>query len=784
MLGVDERLSEVPGDSHVPDSLETRTGLLAQLHRHLIPYIPTKLQKKSPVTQCFSRYGFPQWPEDAQRGDTLSTRCVAAMLIYEKLYTAIQEIKSICDANGSRSQYFGYGSYGYKASIKHHLASSSEVAQLAVQPGSVQDLCQMMKILKKRKVQFAVKGGGHGMAPTFSSTTGIHIAMIRFSKVQYDPKTQRVKIGSGCLWDQVYSELAPTGRNVIGGASSDGVGVGGWLLGGGYSLKSNRHGLGIDNVVAINIVTPDGRSLQVTAEKNRDLFQALRGGGNNFGIVTSFTLKTFAQNPTYGSYFVISGVRQEEFKKALVDFVENEERPEACVVAAFRHELVRGVAEPEYKISIFCVFDAEKPKKKSNLPFKSFARLQESGASWKADPAGWQLGKTNLPLSDLVEVKPQSSNRAQGAKTPSSRPGTPQPRDSVRRKNRDSKGFNENSPPSYGDLYPRRGSQRGSRRDAEDSDGETCTGYFQEMSHVDTYGISSYRNRSHGEEVVDDSDGFGADSDDDNDEGDYGSGNDENGSDDDSDNDSDPFNYDSGNDDPEDDEPDLSDDDGEADSSDDDDKYPVEKPTSRSKKGDSRISNYKEDLYPVMVTKKIDKMGEMDERGRFGCLMISKYTKPLLDKMEEEAKKAASHIKKRGGLSVIIDAWPVHQSIFDNSPPGAAFPHERGEPYGPMLAYFRWQKEEDDEFWLTKLKGTLNRIRVVARNLGLTPRKPAYYNNLSLETVPAHKIYRDNMKWLKRVKAKYDPTDVMGRCGGHKIPLPAAEDEAGDDSDD
>lgn len=114
------------------------------------------------------------------------------------------------------------------------------------------------------------------MAPGLSSTTEIHISMTRFSKIRYNSQTQLVEIGSGCLWDQVYSELGPVGRNVVGGASADGVGVGGWLLGGGYSLKSNRHGLGIDNVVEIEIVTPDGRARTVNRDTNRDLFQALR----------------------------------------------------------------------------------------------------------------------------------------------------------------------------------------------------------------------------------------------------------------------------------------------------------------------------------------------------------------------------------------------------------------------------------------------------------------------------------------------------------------------------
>ncbi|KAH8096638.1 hypothetical protein BXZ70DRAFT_327739 [Cristinia sonorae] len=330
-----------------------------------------------------------------------------------ELSTAIQEIQSICDAPNSRSEYFEYGSSGYKDSIRHFLASSSEVAQLAVQPGSVKDLCSIMNVLREHPtVQFAVKSGGHGMAPGLSSTTGIHISMTRFSKISYDADSQLAEIGSGCLWDQVYSQLASTGRNVVGGASSDGVGVGGSLLGGGYSLKSNRYGLGIDNIVAIEIVTPDGRARRVSLQREPDLFQALRGGGNNFGIVTKFTVRTFAQNPTYGAYFLIMGSRAEAFKKAMVEYVENEERQEACVVAAFRHELVRGKADPEYTISIFCVYDAEKPKKRSNVPFQEFSRLQKSGDVWKADPAGWQLGKTQLSISDgsLKHRTPQSTS--------------------------------------------------------------------------------------------------------------------------------------------------------------------------------------------------------------------------------------------------------------------------------------------------------------------------------------------------------------------------------------
>jgi FAD/FMN-containing dehydrogenase len=85
------------------------------------------------------------------------------------------------------------------------------------------------------------------MAPTFSSTTGIQISIAGFSDVLYVRMKELVKVGAGCLWDQVYSKLAPFGRNV------SRVGVGGWLLGGGYSLKSNQYIVPFSPVICLKI---------------------------------------------------------------------------------------------------------------------------------------------------------------------------------------------------------------------------------------------------------------------------------------------------------------------------------------------------------------------------------------------------------------------------------------------------------------------------------------------------------------------------------------------------
>ena len=104
-----------------------------------------------------------------------------------------------------------------------------------------------MNIIRESRVPFSIKGGGHSLNPGFSSTKGVHIAMRRFSKVNFHEHNQTVDIGPGLRWEEVYGALEPYNVNVIGGRVI-GVGVGGFMLGGGYGWKSSEYGLAIDNV--------------------------------------------------------------------------------------------------------------------------------------------------------------------------------------------------------------------------------------------------------------------------------------------------------------------------------------------------------------------------------------------------------------------------------------------------------------------------------------------------------------------------------------------------------
>jgi len=104
--------------------------------------------------------------------------------------------------------------------------------------------------------------------------------MSRFTKLFYDENSveKLLTVGAGCVFDEIYKSIRPKKRNIVGGGGS--VGIGGWLMGGGYSLKTNQFGLGIDNLVRAQIVLPDGSEI-VTAQENGttkegELFKAIK----------------------------------------------------------------------------------------------------------------------------------------------------------------------------------------------------------------------------------------------------------------------------------------------------------------------------------------------------------------------------------------------------------------------------------------------------------------------------------------------------------------------------
>lgn len=239
-------------------------------------------------------------------------------------------------AISSASDVYNPGQILYTKDVSHWAVSSSETAQCSVEPGSTQDLGIILGILSSTRTPFAVKGGGHASNKGFSSTTGVQIAMYRFSEVTYNEQAQTATIGAGLIWDSVYAALAPYNVNVVGGRVT-GVGVAGFTLGGGYSWLTNQHGLTVDTVTAFELVKPDGTVATVTQSSDADLFFALKGGSNNFGIVTRFTLKTFPQGQVWGGLITYTSNVLDQVTQASENFAANVQDKKAAIITTYNY---------------------------------------------------------------------------------------------------------------------------------------------------------------------------------------------------------------------------------------------------------------------------------------------------------------------------------------------------------------------------------------------------------------------------------------------------------------
>ncbi|KAI0263018.1 FAD-binding domain-containing protein [Gloeopeniophorella convolvens] len=231
------------------------------------------------------------------------------------------------------SQVFYPPHVQFAADSKHYFASSDEFPACTVEPGNPKDVGAILRIVGSLRTPFAVKGGGHNTNLGFSSTQGVQISMARFNKMHLRDHSTAVDVGSGLLWDDVYKFLDGKGVNVVGGRVQ-GVGVAGFTLGGGYSWKSSQYGLTLDNVLEYELVLPDGTIKTVTQE-DEDLWFGLRGGNNNFGIVTRFTFKTHPQGDIWGGYIIIGADQVDKLSEAIGDFQANVTDKKAMILPTF-----------------------------------------------------------------------------------------------------------------------------------------------------------------------------------------------------------------------------------------------------------------------------------------------------------------------------------------------------------------------------------------------------------------------------------------------------------------
>ncbi|KAJ4333868.1 hypothetical protein N0V95_009323 [Ascochyta clinopodiicola] len=167
-------------------------------------------------------------------------------------------------------------------------------------PEAALEISTLVLLSRLTKCPFAARSGGHAaFAGASSIEDGITVDLAGLQSLQLSKDKKTVAVGPSHKWYDVYAYLDPYGLAVVGGRAAS-VGVGGLTLGGGISHHTNKHGLACDNVASYEVVTASGIIVTASPQSYPDLYWALRGGGNNFGIVTSFNYETYLQGPMWG----------------------------------------------------------------------------------------------------------------------------------------------------------------------------------------------------------------------------------------------------------------------------------------------------------------------------------------------------------------------------------------------------------------------------------------------------------------------------------------------------
>ena len=209
---------------------------------------------------------------------------------------------------------------GYDEARRVYNAMIDKSPALIARVRTKADVALAVKVAREHGVLLAVRGGGHNGGGLGTCDDGLVIDLAALDSVEVDPDARTVTVGGGCTWGQVDKATGEHGLATPSGIIST-TGVGGLTLGGGLGHLTRAYGLTIDNLLGADVVLADGREVRASADQEPDLFWALRGGGGNFGVVTSFTFKLndvsrFVGGPTF--WAVDQG---EEVLKAYREFI-------------------------------------------------------------------------------------------------------------------------------------------------------------------------------------------------------------------------------------------------------------------------------------------------------------------------------------------------------------------------------------------------------------------------------------------------------------------------------
>jgi FAD/FMN-containing dehydrogenase len=166
-----------------------------------------------------------------------------------------------------------------------------------VRPRSAVDVIAAVTVAREHGLPIAVRGGAHGIAGNGTCDDGLVIDFVAMRSIRVDPQARRVRAEPGLKWTEFDRETQAFGLATTGGTVGD-TGIAGLTLGGGFGWLGGVCGMTVDNVTAADVVLASGELVRASADEHPDLFWAIRGGGGNFGVVTSFEYRLHPIGPT------------------------------------------------------------------------------------------------------------------------------------------------------------------------------------------------------------------------------------------------------------------------------------------------------------------------------------------------------------------------------------------------------------------------------------------------------------------------------------------------------
>ncbi len=223
-------------------------------------------------------------------------------------------------ARGLTGSIFRPGDTQYERLRKVYAAKYAAHPALIVRPRSPKDIQASLSFAKSNGLPIAVRCGGHSYAGYSVCEGGLVLDMSGFHNITIAPSKNSVRLGGGMLCGDVEIATARVGTATVLGQCPS-VGVGGFLLGGGVSPLMSKYGLGCDNIIAAELVLADGSQARASAQENPDLYWAIRGGGGNFGVVTSFEVALHPVSTVYAGILSLQSNDPRELLQAFRDVV-------------------------------------------------------------------------------------------------------------------------------------------------------------------------------------------------------------------------------------------------------------------------------------------------------------------------------------------------------------------------------------------------------------------------------------------------------------------------------